>query len=227
MVIIVKSNLKIVKGEKMSRKVFTLEIKDEVQAKSEPAKKVNTNSEKKSAGFEFGVSEINNSSAKKRVTQKTVLGYEKNVCSASKKPVKAKVEEVDDYFDFCFKKPVKTANLQAKVEEIKPKSMISDELIERLTEEKVLKTTTKKPVTKKTTTTKTETAKKESAKKEPVKKVATKKTTSKAETTKKSAKIKEVVKDEVVKTEIEKFEEVLDDDALRVVSVARIGSLFD
>ena len=226
MVIIVKSNLKIVKGEKMSRKVFTLEIKDEVQAKSEPAKKVSTNSEKKSAGFEFGVSEINNSSAKKRVTQKTILGYEKNVCSASKKPVKAKVEEVDDYFDFCFKKPVKTADLKANVEEIKPKSMISDELIERLTEEKVVKTTTKKPVTKKTTT-KAETAKKEPAKKEPAKKVATKKTTSKAETTKKSAKIKEVVKDEVVKTEIEKFEEVLDDDALRVVSVARIGSLFD
>ena len=214
----------------MSRKVFTLEIKDEVQAKSEPAKKVSTKTEKKSADFEFGVSEINNSSAKKRVTQKTELGYEKNVCSASKKPVKAKVEEVDDYFDFCFKKPVKTVALEEKVEEIKPQSLISEKLIEMLTDEEVkkpaskkpAKTTTKEPVTKKTTTTKTKTVKKE-----PTKKTTTKKTQTKTESAKKATKIKEVVKEEVIKTAIEKFEEVLDDDALRVVSVARIGSLFD
>lgn len=205
MVIIVKSNLKIVKGEKMSRKVFTLEIKDEVQAKSEPAKKASIKVEKKADSFEFGVSEINNSSAKKRVTQKTVLGYEKNVCSASKKPVKAKVEEVDDYFDFCFKKPVKTVALAEK-----------PEVVETKVELKVAE----KPAT--TTTTKTKTVKKE-----PTKKTTTKMTQTKTESAKKATKIKEVVKEEVIKTEMEKFEEVLDADALRVISVARMGSLFD
>lgn len=214
MVIIVKSNLKIVKGEKMSRKVFTLEIKDEVQAKSEPAKKASIKVEKKADSFEFGVSEINNSSAKKRVTQKTELGYEKNVCSASKKPVKAKVEEVDDYFDFCFKKPVKTVALAEKPEVVETK-------VELKVVEKPATTTTKKPVTKKTTT------KTKTVKKEPTKKTTTKKTQTKTESAKKTTKIKEVVKEEVIKTEIEKFEEVLDADALRVVSVARIGSLFD
>ena len=52
----------------------------------------------------FGVEEINNASAAKRMKNKTEKGFEKNVVNSVKKSVKQKVNEVEDYFDFDFKK---------------------------------------------------------------------------------------------------------------------------
>ena len=52
----------------------------------------------------FGVEEINNTSAVKRLKNKTEKGFEKNVVSSTQKSVKQKVNEVEDYFDFSFRK---------------------------------------------------------------------------------------------------------------------------
>lgn len=53
---------------------------------------------------EFGVEKINNTSATKRVKNKTEKGFEKNIVSSTQKSVKQKVNEVENYFDFDFKK---------------------------------------------------------------------------------------------------------------------------
>ena len=134
----------------MSRKVFTLDINENVKEKSTKAKKEGLKVVTKTATADFGVAEINNSSAKKRVQQTKTIGFEKNICEAKRKPIKSKIHEVDDYFDFCFKVEPKTTVSVALAEKPVAKT-------EKVVEEKP-KTTSK--TTKSTVKAESKTAKK-------------------------------------------------------------------
>ena len=83
----------------MEMNVYTINIDDEIAVAL--AKIL---SDSRTQISEFGVEEINNTSAIKRMKNRTEKGFEKNVVSSTQKSVKQKVNEVEDYFDFCFKK---------------------------------------------------------------------------------------------------------------------------
>ena len=247
----------------MSRKVFTLDINENVKEKSTKAKKEGLKVVTKTATADFGVAEINNSSAKKRVQQTKTIGFEKNICEAKRKPIKSKIHEVDDYFDFCFKvepkttvsvalaeKPVaktekvveekpkttsKTTKSTVKAESktakkvtsksAEPKAKVVKKAEEVESQPKAKKVVKKTEPAKKATTTKKVLDKKETkttVKKATTKKVAAKKTVSK--------KVAKVIAEEVAiaKNDITAFErEEVDEEILRIVSIARMGALFD
>lgn len=86
----------------MANKVYTINIEDEnltAENKTTKSKTIKT----KQVDV-FGVEEINNTGAVKKMKNKTEKGFEKNIVETKKRCVKQKVNEVEDYFDFCFKK---------------------------------------------------------------------------------------------------------------------------
>ena len=88
----------------MVKKLVTIDVEDKElkkTKKSTVSKKAKT-AEKKEVE-NFGIVEINNASAVKKVKNKTEKGFEKNVNTTVKKTVKAKTSKVDDYFDFSFR----------------------------------------------------------------------------------------------------------------------------
>ena len=86
----------------MANKVYTINIEDEnLTAESKTTK---SKALKIKQVEVFGVEEINNLGAVKKMKNKTEKGFEKNVVETTKRSVKQKVNEVEDYFDFCFKK---------------------------------------------------------------------------------------------------------------------------
>ena len=89
----------------MAKKVYTIDVEDKNLKETTKAKKSRTVKSKVEKEIEkLGVTEINNASATKRVKNKIEKGFEKNVVAAEKKTVKQKVNEVEDYFDFSFRK---------------------------------------------------------------------------------------------------------------------------
>lgn len=89
----------------MAKKVYTIDVEDkkvEETTKKRRARTVKSKVEKEVESL--GVAEINNTSATKRVKNNTEKGFEKNVVASKKKAVKQKVNEVEDYFDFSFRK---------------------------------------------------------------------------------------------------------------------------
>ena len=91
----------------MVKKLVTIDVEDKElkkTAKSVSAKK--TKAAEKNEVENFGIVEINNASAVKKVKNKTEKGFEKNVNSTTKRTVKAKTSKVDDYFDFSFRTSV-------------------------------------------------------------------------------------------------------------------------
>ena len=104
----------------MAKKLVTINVEDKelkTTAKSVSAKKTKTVENKEVENF--GIVEINNASAAKKVKNTVEKGFEKNVCGAVKKTVKAKTAKVDDYFDFSFRvesveeKPAKSCSKKA------------------------------------------------------------------------------------------------------------------
>ncbi len=65
----------------------------------------------------FGVSNINNASATKKVSKRADAGYEKNITAAKKRTIKSKISEVEDYTDFCFRKTAKPVKQVEAAEE--------------------------------------------------------------------------------------------------------------
>ena len=87
----------------MEKKVYTINIDDEIVATGAKKSRAKTTKTLSKVAV-FGVEEINNASAAKRMKNKAEKGFEKNIVSSTQKSVKQKVNEVEDYFDFCFKK---------------------------------------------------------------------------------------------------------------------------
>lgn len=104
----------------MAKKVYTIDVED--KKVEETAKKKRTRTVKSKVEKEIeklGVTEINNTSATKRVKNNTEKGFEKNVVASEKKAVKQKVNEVEDYFDFSFRKNDNTSANLCEVKEEK------------------------------------------------------------------------------------------------------------
>ena len=106
----------------MAKKVYTIDVKDEnvAETKAKRTRTVKSKTEKEVESL--GVAEINNASATKRVRNKADKGFEKNVVGTTKRAVKQKVNEVEDYFDFSFKRTesasVDVCEAKAKTEKI-------------------------------------------------------------------------------------------------------------
>lgn len=87
----------------MNNKVYTLSI-DEKELESQGSKTKVTKKNKAQDEIEtFGIVEINNTSAKKRVKNVSDKGYTKTVSAVTKKSVKKSPTKVDDYFNFDFR----------------------------------------------------------------------------------------------------------------------------
>ena len=150
----------------------------------------------------FGIVEINNAGASKKLKNNQDAGYEKNVTTACKKLVKSQVSHVEDYFDFCFRPDEKQ--------------------VVRVEEEKAVKKTVaeKKVAACKRTVAKKETGKKVSAKKS--------QTTTKSKAVAKSVDFEQKVQEERIISFAEACErQEFDEQANKIVWVARMGALFD
>ncbi len=215
----------------MAKKVYTLEIDEKnlntsVKAKAVEQKKNVAQSEVET----YGIAQINNASASKKVKNNQDKGFEKVVSGNAKKSVKTELHKVDDYFDFSFTRTTEVVNEEADTlellelineilgsfeENINAVETQSAEVAIEKAEVKVAKT--EKKATKAVKTAKKVTAKKTCAKKAV-------KTDSKTST--------------ILKVESEHIEEIrncqvqaevcaYDDDAIYNIDIARIGSLFD
>lgn len=100
----------------MAKKLVTIDVEDkDLKASTGSVKSKKTKVVKKKEIENFGIVEINNASAAKKVKSNIEKGFEKNVSGEAKKSVKAKTSKVDDYFDFSFK--TKTVKVEEKKEE--------------------------------------------------------------------------------------------------------------
>ena len=87
----------------MAKKVYTIDVQDK-DLKTTKAKKTKTTKAIEETEVEkLGVAEINNASATKRMKNTVEKGFEKNVVGSTKKAVKQRVNDVEDYFDFSFR----------------------------------------------------------------------------------------------------------------------------
>ena len=90
----------------MAKKIYTLEIDEKnlgTSAKAVAEKKSAVQTEVES----FGIVEINNAGASKKIKNKNDKGFEKVVNGTSRKTVKSEISQVEDYFDFSFRPRVK------------------------------------------------------------------------------------------------------------------------
>lgn len=107
----------------MAKKVVTIDIeKKDLEASSKPSEAKVAKSakvEEKKEVENFGIVEINNASATKKIKNKTEKGFEKNVSGSEKKSVKSHTSKVEDYFDFSFRTQEKAKAIDSKKAETK------------------------------------------------------------------------------------------------------------
>lgn len=199
----------------MAQKVFTLNINENLATQKTASTKSTNKVDKNASLEEFGVAEINNSSAKKRVSTKQELGYSKNVSNTTKKSIKPKVQEVDDYFDFCFKPAKKITESKAVIEKPAQAVKLSESSNKKVVQNKIKSEKKVENCVKKTAS-------------------ASKKISQKAKEKTVKPECKAITKKQLTKEVkiitpiIETFEmEETDDEVLNVLRVARLGSLFD
>ncbi len=106
----------------MVKKLVTIDVEDKElkKTKKSVATKKTKTAEKKEVE-NFGIVEINNAGAVKKVKNTAEKGFEKNVSETVKRTVKAKTSKVDDYFDFDFRANVsekKSETPVLKMEEV-------------------------------------------------------------------------------------------------------------
>lgn len=194
----------------MVRKFYTFEVDDEKLLKeknavAEKSKTVKIDMSKSQKEVEsFGIVEINNAGASKKIKNNKDAGYEKNLNNSAKKTVKSEVSYVDDYFDFCFR-PTEKHEVVVEVQEVEKTKVCAVKKTAKTTAKSASKTT----------------------------KVATKT----AKTTKISAKSKVVANKVDFETKVQEENNLsyaeacdrqeLDDQANKIVWVARMGALFD
>ena len=124
----------------MAKKVYTLSL-DEKNLQSSASHKSAVTEKKTCAQKEveeFGIVEINNAGASKKVKNNKEAGYEKVVSSANKKQVKENIHKVDDYFDFSFR-PEKKVVQEPQKEEAKTASKPAKKTAVKTTAKKVAK----------------------------------------------------------------------------------------
>lgn len=122
----------------MAKKLVTIDVQDK---KLKSSAKVATSKKVKEETKEienFGVMEINNASSAKKVKNNAERGFEKTVSGETKKAVKNKISQVDDYFDFSFRKDEETKSAKTATKTTKTSASAVK-----------TKTTTAKKVTKK------------------------------------------------------------------------------
>ena len=94
----------------MAKKLVTIDVNDKDLTVS--AKTVSSGEVVKSEATEMeklGIMELNNSAVTKTSSKMTAKGFEKNLSNGKKRSVKSKTSEVEDYFDFSFRKNDKDA----------------------------------------------------------------------------------------------------------------------
>ena len=102
----------------MAGKVYTVEFDNKKLSSTSGSKasKVATRDSEKEVET-YGIVEINNNSAKKKVKNTNDVGFEKNVTGSEKKAVKSNLAQIDDYFDFSFRPCAKAeTKIEVKVE---------------------------------------------------------------------------------------------------------------
>ena len=132
----------------MAKKLVTIDVNDDnLKVSAKPVKAKETKVVESTEMEKLGIVEINNASSSKKCA-KAAKGFEKNVCEGTKRAVKSQTSEVEDYFDFSFKRNQKA--LDAK-----------DDVVEKKVAAK--KTVSKTTTAKKTATKTAATAKKSKA----------------------------------------------------------------
>ncbi len=184
----------------MTKKVYTIKVDDENLKNTAKSKSVETKKKASEEAVEtFGILEINNASSKSKVRKTADAGFVKNETGCAKKNVKSKVSEVEDYFDFSFRPQTKTAEVKVEAKA---------EVKKAPAKKAATKTVAKKEVKSKTT----KTAKAEAK-------------TSSASTLKMPATEEKSERTKVVVAEV--CDRIcFDDDAEKIMSVARLGALF-
>lgn len=122
----------------MARKVYTVEI-DNIKLEDSVASKQSKVSARASEKEveNFGIVEINNKSAKARVKNTKDAGFQKTVVAAEKKSVKQNLAQIDDYFDFSFRKEETVVSKSAATKKVcgaKAKSVKAKEIIDSVRE---------------------------------------------------------------------------------------------
>ncbi len=120
----------------MQKKVVEINVENNLESigsKNKSVKKSKAQNEVES----FGIVEINNTSSKRRVKNQKDKGYEKNVVSALKKGVKKNLNKVEDYLNFDFRS--KANKQENKVEEtsLKVEKRATKTAVSKSTEEKI------------------------------------------------------------------------------------------
>ena len=127
----------------MAKKVYTIDVASKnlkVSAKPSESKSVKTQEKKEVENF--GIVEINNASATKKIKNNVEKGFEKNLSGTAKKSVKAETAKVEDYFDFSFRtnqSAKKVSETKEEKVETKTKSAVkkSESKVEKTSVQKV------------------------------------------------------------------------------------------
>lgn len=106
----------------MAKKLVTIDIESKnLKVSEKPSESKSAKVEEKKEVENFGIVEINNASATKKLKNKQDKGFEKNVSGSAKKSVKAETAKVEDYFDFSFRtnQSAKTASSKESKVDVK------------------------------------------------------------------------------------------------------------
>ena len=96
----------------MAKKIYEIKVNDKSLVSTKPVADKPVKVDTKEVE-EFGIVEINNASSTKKIKNKQDKGFEKNIVSATKRQVKSKTSQVDDYFDFSFRKNKDSSKTQS------------------------------------------------------------------------------------------------------------------
>lgn len=210
----------------MAKKVYTLKVDEKnletsVKAKAVSEKKTIAKSEVEN----YGIAQINNAGASKKIKNNTDKGFEKVVSGKAKKAVKSEVSKVDDYFDFSFKKQTEVVD---ETEDTLELLKLINEILGNFEEDSAAIVPETIEVAKKESKTKAvKAAKKACTKKAPAKKAAAKKDVKASSKTSTILKVDSEHIEEIRNCQVQAEVCAYDDDAIYNIDIARIGSLFD
>ena len=209
-----------------STEKYTLEIDEKNLETSVKAKTVEQKKSVAAAEVEsYGIAQINNASASKKIKNNAEKGFEKVVSGKTKKAVKSEVSRVDNYFDFSFRKQPEV--FERAAESLKLMDLI-DEILNNfesgafeIVPETIIKTIEEDSAKA------VKTAKKVCAKKVSAKKSAAKKEVKADSKTSTILKVESEHIEEIRNCQVQAAVCAYDDDAIYNIDMARIGSLFD
>ena len=122
----------------MAKKVYTIDVASKnlkVSTKPSESNAVKVKEENKEVE-KFGIVEINNASATKKLKNTQEKGFEKNISGSTKKSVKAETAKVEDYFDFSFRTNQLVKNMAEKSEKTAESKTIKNTMQKKTAEKK-------------------------------------------------------------------------------------------